>query len=115
MTVCDENNPAELANLKQLYGDVPDWCVNGQDLPHVYKVITGMVSMEGTDVIATNRFLSILKESGLTQDLLDHILRIVNKACPGQLNVLELRLALGLVALAQVCLSISYPLFIGTT
>ena len=114
MTACEENNPAELANLKRLYSDVPDWCVNGQDLPGVYKVITGMVSMEGTDAIDTNRFLSIVKESGLTQDLLDHILGVVNKACPGRLNVLDLRLALGLVALAQVCLSISYPLFIGT-
>lgn len=101
---------------EQLYGgSLPEWSVNGKGLPQIYKVITEKLSMTGTDVIDTDHFLRFLKESGLTQDLIGHIWSQVNKACLGQLNVRELRLALALVALAQVCFAISYPLFTGAT
>lgn len=89
--------------LELLYGvTLPDWCVNGTDLPGVYKEITDK-TMEGSDVIDTNRLFPILMASDLPRDQLGQIWNRANRNVPGQLNALELRIVLGLVALAQVC------------
>lgn len=90
--------------LELLYGvSLPDWCVNGTDLPGVYKEIAEKTS-DSTDVIDTNRLFPILMASDLPRDQLGHIWNRANRAVPGQLNALELRIVLGLVALAQVCI-----------
>lgn len=81
---------------------LPDWCVNGTDLPGVYKEITDK-TMEGSDVIDPNRLFPILMASDLPRDQLGQIWNRANRNVPGQLNALELRIVLGLVALAQVC------------
>lgn len=89
--------------LELLYGvTLPDWCINGTDLPGVYKEITEKTS-DASDAIDTNRLFPILMASDLPRDQLGHIWNQANKAVPGQLNTLELRIVLGLVALAQVC------------
>lgn len=76
--------------------------MNGTDLPGVYKEITDE-TMEGSDVIDTNRLFPILMASDLPRDQLGEIWNRANRNVPGQLNALELRIVLGLVALAQVC------------
>lgn len=89
--------------LELLYGvALPDWCIKGTDLPGVYKEIEDKTS-NATDTIDTNRLFPILMASDLPRDQLGHIWNKANRAVPGQLNVLELRIVLGLVALAQVC------------
>lgn len=89
--------------LELLYGvALPDWCIKGTDLPGVYKQIEDKTS-DATDTIDTNRLFPILMASDLPRDQLGHIWNKANRAVPGQLNVLELRIVLGLVALAQVC------------
>lgn len=76
--------------------------MNSTDLPGVYKEITDK-TMEGSDVIDTNRLFPILMASDLSRDQLGQIWNRANRNVPGQLNALELRIVLGLVALAQVC------------
>ena len=89
--------------LELLYGvALPDWCVKGTDLPGVYKEIEDKTN-DATDTIDTNRLFPILMASDLPRDQLGHIWNKANRAVPGQLNALELRIVLGLVALAQVC------------
>lgn len=89
--------------LELLYGvTLPDWCVHGTDLPGIYKEITEKTS-DACDVIDTNRLFPILMASNLPRDQLGHIWNRANQAVPGQLNLLELRIVLGLVALGQVC------------
>ena len=90
--------------LELLYGvKLPDWCVNGTDLPGVYREIQKKTS-DASDTIDTNRLFPILMASDLPRDQLGHIWSKANRAIAGQLNTLELRIVLGLVALAQVCM-----------
>lgn len=96
--------------LELLYGvALPDWCVNGTDLPGVYKEITDK-TVEGSDVIDTNRLFPILMASDLPRDQLGQIWNRANRNVPGQLNALELRIVLGLVALAQVYSAICFSI-----
>lgn len=89
---------------------LPRWCTNGEDLPEVYEVIARHLTTKGSDAIDT-----ILEASNLSEDLLHHIKSIANKSVPGKWISLEVRIALGLVALAQVLIFIAYPLFTGTS
>lgn len=85
-----------------LYGvTLPDWCVHGTDLPGIYKEIAEKTT-DACDAIDTNRLFPILMASSLLRDQLGHIWNRANRAVPGQLNLLELRIVLGLVALGQV-------------
>lgn len=87
--------------LELLYGvKLPDWCVNGTDLPGVYREIQEKTS-DASDTIDTNRLFPILMASDLPRDQLGHIWSKANRAIAGQLNTLELRIVLGLIALAQ--------------
>lgn len=89
--------------LELLYGvTLPDWCVHGTDLPGIYKEIAEKTT-DACDAIDTNRLFPILMASSLPRDQLGHIWNRANQAVPGQLNLLELRIVLGLVALGQVC------------
>ena len=89
--------------LELLYGvTLPDWCVHGTDLPGIYKEIAEKTT-DACDAIDTNRLFPILMASDLPRDKLGHIWNRANRAVPGQLNLLELRIVLGLVALGQVC------------
>ena len=89
--------------LELLYGvSLPDWCVHGTDLPGIYKEIAEKTK-DACDAIDTNRLFPILMASDLPRDQLGHIWNRANRAVPGQLNLLELRIVLGLVALGQVC------------
>ena len=81
---------------------LPEWCVHATDLPGVYKEIAEKTG-DGSDGIDTNRLFPILMASDLPRDQLGQIWNRANRAVPGQLNELELRIVLGLVALAQVC------------
>lgn len=90
--------------LEVLYGvTLPDWCIHGTDLPGIYKEIAEKTSDACDDVIDTNHLFPILMASDLPRDQLGHIWNQANRAIPGQLNMLELRIVLGLVALGQVC------------
>lgn len=87
--------------LELLYGvSLPEWCVHATDLPGVYKEIAEKTS-DGSDGIDTSRLFPILVASDLPRDQLGQIWNRANRAVPGQLNELELRIVLGLVALAQ--------------
>ncbi|KAL9988732.1 hypothetical protein ACROYT_G003211 [Oculina patagonica] len=87
--------------LELLYGvTLPDWCLHGTDLPGIYKEIAEKTS-DACDAIDTNRLFPILMASDLPRDQLGHIWNRANRAVPGQLNLLELRIVLGLVALGQ--------------
>ena len=95
---------------ERLYGEpLPRWCMTGEDLPDVYKVIERHVKLEGSD-----RIDAILAASNLPEDQLHHIKRIAKKLVPGKWSQVELRIALGLVALAQVRIFFTYLLFTGT-
>ena len=95
---------------ERLYGEpLPRWCMTGEDLPDVYKVIERHVKLEGSD-----RIDAILVASNLSEDQLHHIKRIANKLVPGKWNQVELRISLGLVALAQVRIFFTCLLFSGT-
>ena len=97
----DKTEPEE-DPLKTLYGvDLPDWVINGTDLPGVYKDVVAKCTC-GPDMIDTNVLYPILLYSDLPRDTLGVIWNKANQATPGQLNHLELRILLGLVALAQV-------------
>ena len=88
--------------LKTLYGlELPEWITSGTDLPGVYKDVVAKCT-SGTDMINTNDLYPILLASELPRDTLGAIWNSANHAKPGQLNHLELRIVLGLVALAQV-------------
>ena len=104
MTGFEENiNPEEIAARERLYGvSLPDWCVSDKDLPNIYEAVAETLAMNGSSGIDLNRLPSILESSCVSHDQLDHIWNVVSKEIPGQLNQLELRLLLGLVALAQV-------------
>lgn len=104
MTGFQENiNPEEIAARERLYGgSLPDWCVSGKDLPDIYQVVSETLTIKGSNAIDLNCLLAILEESGVSPDQVDKIWDVVSKEVPGQLNQLELRLLLGLVALAQV-------------
>ena len=108
LTGFEENiNPVEIAARERLYGvSLPDWCVNGKDLPNIYQAVAETLIMKGSNGIDLNLLPSILEASSVSHDQLDHIWDVVNKEVPGQLNQLELRLLLGLVALAQVIIII---------
>ena len=108
MTGFEENiNPKEIAARERLYGvSLPDWCVSGKDLPNIYEAVAETLTMKGSNGIDLNRLPSILESSSVSHDQLDHIWNVVSKEVPGQLNQLELRLLLGLVALAQVIIII---------
>ena len=102
MTVLEDEDSPE-RKLELLYGvTLPDWCVNGTDLPGVYKDIAEKTT-DVSDAIDTNSLFPILMASDLPRDQLGHIWNKANRAVPGQLNTLELRIVLGLVALGQVC------------
>lgn len=89
--------------LELLYGvSLPEWCVHGTDLPGIYKQIAEKTSNACDDLIDTNGLFPILMASDLPRDQLGHIWNQANRAVPGQLNMLELRIVLGLVALGQV-------------
>ena len=105
-TVCTDFSE----DVERLYGvHLPGWCMKGVGLPDDYKVIERQFRSEGSDVID-----SILAASSLSEDLVHHIKSIANKSVPGIWNQLELRIALGLVALAQVRIFFTYLLFTGT-
>ena len=105
-TVCTESAEDE----KRTYGvPLPRWCMTGKDLPGVYKVIERHVTLKGSD-----RIDAILEASNLSEDQLHHIKRIAKKLVPGKWSQVELRIALGLVALAQVRIFFTYLLFTGT-
>ncbi|XP_022780245.1 synergin gamma-like isoform X2 [Stylophora pistillata] len=88
--------------LELLYGvSLPEWCVHGTDLPGIYKQIAEKTSNACDDLIDTNGLFPILMASDLPRDQLGHIWNQANRAVPGQLNMLELRIVLGLVALGQ--------------
>ncbi|XP_074629509.1 synergin gamma-like isoform X2 [Acropora palmata] len=96
-----ESNDSPEGKLEVLYGvKLPDWCVNGTDLPGVYKEIQEK-TIGASETIDTNRLFPILMASDLSRDQLGHIWNRANRAIAGQLNTLELRMVLGLVALAQ--------------
>lgn len=89
--------------LELLYGvSLPEWCVHGTDLPGIYKEIAERTSNPCDDLIDTSGLFPILMASDLPRDQLGHIWNQANRAVPGQLNLLELRIVLGLVALGQV-------------
>lgn len=89
--------------LELLYGvSLPEWCVHGTDLPGIYKEIAERTSNPCDDLIDTSSLFPILMASDLPRDQLGHIWNQANRAVPGQLNMLELRIVLGLVALGQV-------------
>lgn len=89
--------------LELLYGvSLPEWCVHGTDLPGIYKEIAERTSNPCDDFIDTSGLFPILMASDLPRDQLGHIWNQANRAVPGQLNMLELRIVLGLVALGQV-------------
>ena len=97
-----ESDDSPEGKLELLYGvKLPDWCVNGTDLPGVYKEIQEK-TIGASETIDTNRLFPILMASDLPRDQLGHIWNRANRAIAGQLNTLELRMVLGLVALAQV-------------
>ena len=104
LTGFEENiNPVEIAARERLYGvSLPDWCVSGKGLPNIYEAVAETLTMKGSNGIDLNRLPSILESSRVSHDQLDHIWNVFSKEVPGQLNQLELRLLLGLVALAQV-------------
>ena len=108
MTGIEENiNPEEIAARERLYGvSLPDWCVSGKDLPNIYEAVAETLTMKGSNGIDLNRLPSILEASSFSHDQLDHIWNVVSREVSGQLNQLELRLLLGLVALAQVIIII---------
>ena len=87
--------------MKKLYGiDLPDWCTTGKDLPGVYKDVKDTVILNGA--IDTGKLYTVLLASELQRDILGQLWSQVNKATPGQLNDMELRMILGLIALGQV-------------
>lgn len=97
-------------DLERLYGGLPPgWCISGRDVPDIYEVMTRQLSMKESHEID-----AILAASNLSEDQFRHIKSIANKSVPGKWNPLELRIALGLVALAQVRIFISYPLITDT-
>ena len=97
-------------DVERLYGvRLPGWCMNGLGLPDDYKLIAEQFTLKGSDVID-----AILAASNLSEDQLHHIKRIANKSVPGKWTQLELRIALGLVALAQVLIFFTYLSFTGT-
>ena len=88
--------------LELLYGiTLPDWCVNGTDLPGIYRDVADK-TVTLSDAVDTNQLFPILMACDLPRDKLGHIWNQANRAVPGQLNTLELRIVLGLVALGQV-------------
>ena len=88
--------------LEALYGvQLPEWYLSGSDLPSVYKDVASR-TLCGPDAIDTGELYPILLASDVSRDKLGVIWNHVNRATPGQLNALELRIMLGLVALAQV-------------
>lgn len=66
----------------------------------MYKDVKDAVTKNGA--IDTGSLYPILLESELSRDILGQIWNRVNKATPGQLTDMELRMMLGLVALGQV-------------
>ncbi|KAK3749138.1 hypothetical protein QZH41_009816, partial [Actinostola sp. cb2023] len=96
---------SEEAKLERLYGiTIPDWCSQGQNLPGVYKDVKEAATLNGATDTCT--LYPILLASELHRDVLGQIWSRVNKATPGQLNDMELRMMLGLIALGQTGLKV---------